>query len=175
MLQVHLIQISVYFLILIVLLFSVYLLLSIAYFNIVHTVRMKVVINQVNEQNSSRWNVEFLLLDTSPNFWLVPINDISLFEALEEKATDGLESVMFSHMEIYNENVRDLLAPSTSPKGQPSTEYLRVREHPTKGIFVSNLTTIRVTNFEDLMSLIAIGDKNRTVGATNANAHSSRY
>jgi hypothetical protein len=99
----------------------------------------------------------------------------SLFEALEEKATDGLESVMFSHMEIYNENVRDLLAPSTNTKGLPSNEYLRVREHPTKGIFVSNLTTIRVTNFEDLMSLIAIGDKNRTVGATNANAHSSRF
>lgn len=81
---------------------------------------------------------------------------------------------MYSHMEIYNENVRDLLAPSSSSKGLSSNEYLRVREHPTKGIFVSNLTTIRVTNFEDLMSLIAIGDKNRTVGSTNANAHSSR-
>ena len=98
----------------------------------------------------------------------------SLFESLEEISTEGLESVMYSHMEIYNENVRDLLAPSTNSKGQPSNEYLRVREHPTKGIFVSNLTTIRVTNFDDLMSLIAIGDKNRTVGATNANAHSSR-
>ena len=100
--------------------------------------------------------------------------NFSLFESLEGMSTEGLESVMYSHMEIYNENVRDLLAPTTNSKGLPTNEYLRVREHPTRGIFVSNLTTIRVTNFEDLMSLIAIGDKNRTVGATNANAHSSR-
>jgi hypothetical protein len=95
-----------------------------------------------------------------------------LFESLEEISSEGLESVTYSHMEIYNENVRDLLAPNASNRG--TNEYLRVREHPTRGIFVSNLTTIRVSGFEDLMSLIAIGDKNRTVGATNANAHSSR-
>jgi Kinesin motor domain len=96
----------------------------------------------------------------------------SLFESLEEISSEGLESVTYSHMEIYNENVRDLLAPNSVNRG--TNEYLRVREHPTRGIFVSNLTTIRVSGFEDLMSLIAIGDKNRTVGATNANAHSSR-
>ena len=96
----------------------------------------------------------------------------SLFEYLDENSKDGLESVTYSHMEIYNENVRDLLSPNAGNKG--TNEYLRVREHPTRGIFVSNLTTIRVTSFEELMSLIVIGDKNRTVGATNANAHSSR-
>ena len=110
-------------------------------------------------------------------YGLIPRICFSLFEALDANSTgEGLESVMFSHMEIYNENVRDLLArPATnSSNGMPMTEYLRVREHPTRGVFVANLTTIRVTNFEDMMSLIAIGDKNRTVGATNANAHSSR-
>ena len=110
-------------------------------------------------------------------YGLVPRICFSLFEALDHISSgDGLESVMFSHMEIYNENVRDLLAPpNVNPSnGMAVTEYLRVREHPTRGVFVANLTTIRVTNFEDLMSLIAIGDKNRTVGATNANAHSSR-
>ena len=110
-------------------------------------------------------------------YGLVPRICFSLFEALDHISNgDGLESVMFSHMEIYNENVRDLLAPpNVNPSnGMAVTEYLRVREHPTRGVFVANLTTIRVTNFEDLMSLIAIGDKNRTVGATNANAHSSR-
>lgn len=106
------------------------------------------------------------------NCTIIYFEFFSLFESLEGKASDGLESVTYSHMEIYNENVRDLLAPNASNKG--ANEYLRVREHPTRGIFVSNLTTMRVTNFDDLMSLIVMGDKNRTVGATNANTHSSR-
>jgi hypothetical protein len=77
--------------------------------------------------------------------------------------------VTLSHMEIYKESCRDLLTP---PK--PKAEALRVREHPQKGIFVAGLTHVRVTNFDEVMSLISIGTKNRTVGATNANAHSSR-
>ena len=90
------------------------------------------------------------------------LTSLCLEMSLFSTAVVGLESVMFSHMEIYNENVRDLLAPpSTNNNGiTNTTEYLRVREHPTRGVFVANLTTIRVTNFEDLMSLIAIGNNN---------------
>jgi kinesin family protein 16B len=85
-------------------------------------------------------------------------------------ATTAVDSfVTLSHMEIYKEACRDLLTP---PK--PKAETLRVREHPHKGIFVAGLTHVRVTNFDEVMSLISIGTKNRTVGATNANAHSSR-
>jgi hypothetical protein len=105
-------------------------------------------------------------------YGLIPRICFSLFDAIEEVTSTGLEaSVVFSHMEIYNENVRDLMARRVT-RGQEA--YLRVREHPSRGVFVSDLTTIKVTNFDDVMSLIAIGDKNRTVGATNANAHSSR-
>ena len=77
--------------------------------------------------------------------------------------------VTLSHMEIYKEMCRDLLTP---PRQKAIT--LRVREHPQKGIFVAGLTHVRVTTFDEVMSLIDIGTKNRTVGATNVNAHSSR-
>ena len=52
--------------------------------------------------------------------------------------------------------------------------YLKVREHPSQGVFVSNLTIVKVNTFEDIMSLISIGDKNRTVASTNMNTNSSR-
>ena len=74
---------------------------------------------------------------------------------------------MLTHLEIYNENVRDPLAIPSSPN-------LEVHEHPTKGIFVSNLPIVKINSFEDIMSRISIGDKNRTIAMTNANLHSSR-
>jgi kinesin family protein 1 len=107
------------------------------------------------------------------NYGLIPRICFGLFEALEDNNGSLLtgkgasEIVSFSHLEIYNENVKDLLAP-------PTSGYLKVREHPKTGVFVSNLTTVRVTNFEDVMSLIAIGDKNRFVASTQMNSHSSR-
>lgn len=99
-------------------------------------------------------------------YGLIPRICFGMFDAIEA-AIDISHVVTYSHMEIYNENVRDLLAPASAP-------YLKVREHPQKGVFVSNLTTVKVTKFEDIMSLIAIGDKNRTVASTQSNAHSSR-
>jgi hypothetical protein len=109
-----------------------------------------------------------------PNeYGLIPRICFGLFEALESNYSDSHEAtVTFSHMEIYNENVRDLLSPESSAAS--SKGYLRVREHPSQGVFVSNLTTVKVDNFDDVMSLISIGDKNRTVANTNSNAHSSR-
>ena len=104
-------------------------------------------------------------------YGLVPRICFGLFDKLDAAVSggggDGTEMVTFSYMEIYNEYVRDLLV-------LPGSGYLRVREHPKKGVFVSNLTTVCVKSFEDVMSLIAIGDKHRTVASTNSNAHSSR-
>lgn len=51
---------------------------------------------------------------------------------------------------------------------------MRVREHPTEGTYVSHLTTVRVNTFEDILSLIAIGNKSRSIAATRTNARSSR-
>ncbi len=99
-------------------------------------------------------------------YGLIPRICFGMFDAIDA-AIDISHVVTYSHMEIYNENVRDLLAPASAP-------YLKVREHPQNGVFVSNLTTVKVTKFEDIMSLIAIGDKNRTVASTQSNAHSSR-
>lgn len=109
------------------------------------------------------------------HYGLVPRICFSLFASIAEiefeKSNNVETHVTFSHMEIYNESVHDLLTP---PRDLKKPVGLRIREHPQKGMFVPGLTIVRVTGFEEVVSLIAIGDKNRTVAATNVNVHSSR-
>ncbi|KMZ89194.1 kinesin [Plasmodium vivax Brazil I] len=74
--------------------------------------------------------------------------------------------VKCSFIEIYNENICDLL--------NPSDEYLDVREDPIKGVTVSNIFEVCTTSVEEIMELIHTGNKNRTQEPTDANKTSSR-
>jgi kinesin family protein 1 len=56
----------------------------------------------------------------------------------------------------------------------PKSVNLKVREDPKEGTFVTNLTTVLVETFEDVLSLISTGNLNRSVASTKANIHSSR-
>jgi hypothetical protein len=75
-------------------------------------------------------------------------------------------SVEADYLEIYNENIRDLLDATKS--------NLRVREHPTTGVFVENLSSCAVESYEDVEDLLAMGLEQRTTAATNMNSESSR-
>ena len=72
-----------------------------------------------------------------------------------------------SYLEIYNEEVRDLL-------GRDVKKKLDLKEHPDKGVYVSGLTQHRVHNRRELESVMATGSKNRSMGATLMNVDSSR-
>ncbi|KAI8364639.1 uncharacterized protein BYT42DRAFT_505980 [Radiomyces spectabilis] len=72
-----------------------------------------------------------------------------------------------SYIEIYNEKVRDLLNPKN--KGN-----LKVREHPSTGPYVEDLSRLVVTSFDNINDLMDEGNKARTVAATNMNETSSR-
>jgi kinesin family protein 1 len=71
------------------------------------------------------------------------------------------------YIEIYNEKVHDLLNPKN--KGN-----LKVREHPSLGPYVEDLSRLVVTSFDDINHLMDEGNKARTVAATNMNETSSR-
>lgn len=76
---------------------------------------------------------------------------------------------MFSMLEIYNEQVRDLLNPDSNKKGG-----LKIRQHPSKGFYAEGLKTTPVSSYKQIEDKMEEGTLNRTVAATNMNA-TSRY
>lgn len=74
--------------------------------------------------------------------------------------------VKASFMEIYNEQVLDLLKMDGKP--------LHVRLHPAEGFFVENQLVVECNNAEDLLVVAAEGHKNRHVASHELNKDSSR-
>lgn len=86
---------------------------------------------------------------------LIPLTCSRLFEDIGEKleADPNLKiSVEVSYIEIYNEKVRDLLNPKN--KGN-----LKVREHPSLGPYVEDLSKLMVNSFADIENLMDEGNK----------------
>ncbi|XP_048208052.1 kinesin-like protein KIF17 [Perognathus longimembris pacificus] len=75
--------------------------------------------------------------------------------------------VRASYLEIYNEDVRDLLGADTKQK-------LELKEHPEKGVYVKGLSMHTVHNVAQCERIMEIGWKNRSVGYTLMNKDSSR-
>lgn len=101
---------------------------------------------------------------------IIPLTCLELFDrvALQTAADSNLSiSVEVSYIEIYNEKVRDLLNPK-------NTGNLRVREHPSLGPYVEDLSKLVVSSYDEMMTLMDEGNKARTVAATNMNETSSR-
>ncbi len=75
--------------------------------------------------------------------------------------------VRASYLEIYMENVHDLLSGNHERK-------LDLRENPDSGVFVKDLTQKTVQNFNDVKKLLDFGAKQRKTGESNMNDRSSR-
>ncbi|KAM1149502.1 hypothetical protein ACFX15_029711 [Malus domestica] len=71
-----------------------------------------------------------------------------------------------SFLEIYNEQILDLL--------DPSSNNLQIREDIKKGVYVENLKEVEVTSARDVIQQLIQGAANRKVAATNMNHASSR-
>ncbi|KAK3146070.1 hypothetical protein QOZ80_3BG0261250 [Eleusine coracana subsp. coracana] len=71
-----------------------------------------------------------------------------------------------SFLEIYNEQILDLL--------NPNAVNLHIREDAKKGVHVENLTEHEVSNAREAMQQLIEGAANRKVAATNMNRASSR-
>ena len=90
-----------------------------------------------------------------------------IFGCIDAEAGGKRFLVRCSYLEIYNENILDLLGKDHSTK-------LDVREDPDKGIYVKGLTNVIVKSAEDIERTMTAGGKNRKVGETNMNKDSSR-
>ncbi|RUP49421.1 P-loop containing nucleoside triphosphate hydrolase protein [Jimgerdemannia flammicorona] len=71
-----------------------------------------------------------------------------------------------SYLEIYNETIRDLLA--------PEVQDLRIHEDKKRGVYVSPQKEEIVTTPKQVMKIIQKGEANRHVSTTDYNLHSSR-
>ncbi|XP_055686060.1 kinesin-like protein KIF13A isoform X2 [Lutzomyia longipalpis] len=111
----------------------------------------------------------YTMMGTGDSKGIIPRLCDELFYEISHRQTPDLSyKVEVSYMEIYNEKVHDLLDP------KPNKQSLRVREHNVLGPYVDGLSQLAVTSFLDIDSLMAEGNKSRTVAATNMNAESSR-
>ncbi|XP_059429702.1 kinesin-like protein KIN-12E [Corylus avellana] len=107
----------------------------------------------------------------SVNCGMTPRVFENLFSRIQkEKETRREEKLRFtckcSFLEIYNEQILDLL--------DPSTNNLQIREDTKKGVYVENLKEVEVTSARDVIQQLIQGSANRKVAATNMNRASSR-
>ncbi|CAH8587021.1 unnamed protein product [Schistosoma rodhaini] len=72
-----------------------------------------------------------------------------------------------SFLEIYNEEIRDLL-------GHDYKAKLELKENPDKGVYVAGLSMHKITSVAECQNIMERGWKNRSTGATLMNADSSR-
>ena len=84
----------------------------------------------------------------------------------EQKGCEVQYLVKASYLEIYNEQIMDLL--------DPQSINLHVREDIKKGVYVESLQEEAVTCVKDMINLITRGARNRHVGSTIMNKESSR-
>uniref|UniRef100_A0A3Q3Q2J7 Kinesin-like protein n=1 Tax=Monopterus albus TaxID=43700 RepID=A0A3Q3Q2J7_MONAL len=75
--------------------------------------------------------------------------------------------VRASYLEIYNEEIRDLL-------GNDTKQRLELKEHPEKGVYVRDLSMHTVHSVGECERIIEQGWRNRAVGYTLMNKDSSR-
>ncbi|KAI5064211.1 hypothetical protein GOP47_0020881 [Adiantum capillus-veneris] len=83
-----------------------------------------------------------------------------------QQMTDREFLIRVSYMEIYNEDINDLIA--------PENRKLQVHENLEKGIFVAGLREEIVSSPRQVFELLEFGEAHRHVGQTNMNVYSSR-
>ncbi|XP_032811281.1 kinesin-like protein KIF3A isoform X1 [Petromyzon marinus] len=98
---------------------------------------------------------------------IIPNSFAHIFGHIAKAEGDTRFLVRVSYLEIYNEEVKDLL-------GKDQTQRLEVKERPDVGVYVKDLSAFVVNNADDMDRIMTLGHKNRSVGSTNMNEHSSR-
>ncbi|CAH0024156.1 unnamed protein product [Clonostachys rhizophaga] len=116
----------------------------------------------------------YTMMGTPDQPGLIPRTCEDLFERIDAahaEDTNIAYSVRVSYFEVYNEHVRDLLVRS-DPNKPPN--YLKIRESPTEGPYVKDLTEVPVRNIDEILRYMTNGDASRTVASTKMNDTSSR-
>ncbi|KAI9308257.1 kinesin motor domain-containing protein [Cunninghamella echinulata] len=114
-------------------------------------------------QTSSGKTYTMMGTETEPGVIPRAVNEV--FEYIK-MAMNNEFLLRVSYLEIYNETIRDLLA--------PENDQLKIHEDRHRGIYVTPLTEEVVTCPQDVMNVIRKGEGNRHISTTDYNLHSSR-
>ncbi|KAL2501882.1 P-loop containing nucleoside triphosphate hydrolase superfamily protein [Forsythia ovata] len=96
---------------------------------------------------------------------VIPLAVYDLFNIIHEEM-DREFLLRMSYMEIYNEEINDLLA--------PEHRKLQIHESLDRGIFVAGLREEIVASPDQVLELMEFGESHRHIGETNMNVYSSR-
>jgi kinesin family protein 5 len=98
---------------------------------------------------------------------IVPRAAQQIFDYIEAYPDDDTEfTLRCSLLEVYQEKMKDLL--------RPTSEKLRVKDLPQKGLVIDGLSKEYVTCAGDVMEVLRAGYRARKVAHTRQNLHSSR-
>ena len=109
----------------------------------------------------------FTMMGTQENPGIMSRALDELYTLIDEDL-DYSHSLLISMLEIYNEEVRDLLLPKSQQK------KLNIRDHKTLGPHVPGLSEVTPTSIEHAKTTLEKGINNRVMAATGANTESSR-
>ena len=128
-------------------------------------------IHQYLKRNGLRKR-EFDFSDTNESLGIIPRAIQLIFDRIsneQDRSGDMNKfTVYWSILQIYNENLYDLLQDSKAKYS------LRIREDAVSGIYVEGLAEFVVNSARDWYALMKRGERNRVTKATKANIHSSR-
>ncbi|KAL2895888.1 Kinesin-like protein KIN-7O [Bienertia sinuspersici] len=96
---------------------------------------------------------------------VIPLAVRNLFDIIQE-VPDREFLLRMSYLEIYNEEINDLLV--------PEHRRLQIHESLERGIFVAGLREEIVASPEQVLDFMEFGESHRHIGETNMNLHSSR-
>ncbi|XP_028295638.1 kinesin-like protein KIF3C [Gouania willdenowi] len=92
-----------------------------------------------------------------------------IFTHISRSQSDRQYLVRASYLEIYLEEIRDLLDPNHG-----NSRGLELRESPETGVHVRDLTSCVCKSIKEIEEVMNVGNQARAVGATDMNEHSSR-
>ncbi|XP_023929910.1 kinesin-like protein KIF18A isoform X2 [Lingula anatina] len=107
----------------------------------------------------------FSMLGSPSSPGVIFLTMMELYRRIELMKEEKICDVAVSYLEVYNEQIRDLLMPSNP---------LPIREDPAKGVVVAGLSLHKPKTADELMYMLDFGNQNRTQHPTDANAESSR-
>ncbi|WZZ18483.1 hypothetical protein YC2023_111572 [Brassica napus] len=91
-----------------------------------------------------------------------------LFEIANERRETISYNISVSVLEVYNEQIRDLLATS------PASKKLEIKQSFDGSHHVPGLVEAKVENINEVWNVLQAGSNARAVGSNNVNEHSSR-